>query len=334
VRTEIVARIVCGLAGACLLGVCFLLSEEEENNLQSMILAASSAVGTTGSRVIAIAKVAMQATLETTVKWLDQIYGARIFSVKAAQATATIGFIPVVMIGFVVLSAADAGNIFTTPTTFKTTFGELEFLFCVLPALGVAYVCARITGRKKNVLLALGTIAYLAVSVVGILVTLGLLTFLQCCAFLFDIAAIAILRWMLRWSLRLAGPWQFFVVVTATFASIACSLALALDFISGATDPFSPLVGFALLGLGIPSSIPAFVLAITASITALQALFWPFLRRSIASVHRHRVIFEHRTAAIGIGIYLLLFAFVPKTVDLFTIIHAIGKLFGVDLPAN
>ena len=317
---EISLRILAGACGATLLVLATLLDEQEEEAFHARLAAAAGAVGSLGVRINALSNVVLDSAVEKCRTWMSAIYGSSIVSVRAISTNI-----------FIFTSACFTAIAFAMYVPFRPLHDPAYEPFVVEAVLmlvaGVsAVLIARSPVRLRNCLLVAGCLIFVCVLPQnGVLLLAAAAT---------DVVVIMLLRYLLERASRARDFRRKALVLTASFGSILLVFGPPVVMAGGFGNNGAFGWQFAAMVWGLPllpSLVPALSLLGIVLSLLFQLALWSVLGRSIRSLDRHRIIFDHRKSAIAIGFYLLASAFVPNVIAPMKILQAVGREFGFEI---
>ena len=154
-----------------------------------------------------------------------------------------------------------------------------------------------------------------------------------------NLVVVATVRWLMRFTASGPQAIAFVMPLAVSIGLVGVTLVLTPLTLLLWRDSVDGLGWALILRLVIALSVvfatvsaaPPLLMAVVLLALLTHRLVWPAVLRPLYSFRRHRILFAHRKASLGVGIYLILAGLFPDTVIPRTILQALLSQFGFDV---
>jgi hypothetical protein len=270
---------------------------------------------------------------------MDRVYGQRLVSIEAAATCvflcAVLGYLLVNLPFYPavdrLIDAIDRGAGFLRAVIVLCAWSTV--LLTLLISL-LAYTTLRRLGGPGGLIFAAAGVAaffYYPESRVPIAVVSAV--------FVANLFVVATVRWLIRFTASGPQAIAFVMPLTVSIGLVGVALVLTPLTLLLWRDSVDGLGWALILRLVIALSVvfatvsaaPLLLMAVVLLALLTHRLVWPAVLRPLYSFRHRRILFAHRKAGLGLGIYLMLAGLVPETVIPRTILEALLSQFGFDV---
>jgi hypothetical protein len=153
-----------------------------------------------------------------------------------------------------------------------------------------------------------------------------------------DITAVAALRALIRAAAHSGKLGAYLGLLTGLIGIMAIVLGLPIAIFVLGPRYHLPRIAGAVAGVALTGSIstliPPGLLAALLVTLVLHRPAWPAILHPLYAVQRHKLLLDHRKAAISVGIYLLLAAWRPGLLSPQALLPAILERFNIQVPSS